>query len=121
MVGSQYLVIYYSGLGMKGSGNWVMLRNEVISLDEVLRAIHMGQFSEQVQIWCDCSYAGKWAQQAQTLWNDNSTLISLKFQSILLECSCDGDDVIDWAAYRQFMKLNSENKKMEAMEYLEEH
>ena len=29
--------------------------------------------------------------------------------------------MIDWAAYRQFMKFNSENNRMEAMEYLEEH
>ena len=66
------LTINYSGHGCENSGDWVAAKNQkeeanTISLEDVLNAIQKENYDGNVEIVCDCCFAGNWAYKAQEL------------------------------------------------------
>ena len=67
---SPYIIIYFTGHGIKGDGNWAAVDKCYISLSLVMFSIVKGGFKGRVLINCDNCYAGHWAEECNKLWNE---------------------------------------------------
>ena len=55
------VVLYFTGFGQKDTGNWCFV-DGVVTLNEVVDTIRRQNKKLYIDIYCDCSYAGNWAE-----------------------------------------------------------
>lgn len=97
------IVVYYTGHGEEGSGDWVLANDEVLSLEDVVNQFR-SLCSNSVQranilVISDCCYSGQWLQRAEQLQQDGEFNTSSGDEiSLAIQASAGPTD----AAYAEF-------------------
>ena len=102
--GKQRVIIYYTGHGWKGSGDWVCL-DEIggmcsISIFDILDIAIEEGFKQGINIITDSCYSGHWVIKIQELFlNDNK--YTGKFEYLYIDTSCKPDEPAIWGVYAE--------------------
>ena len=66
---TRHFIIYYSGHGTRGSGNWCVTDTEYVSLQEILDKwdqANVGRWDRDLLIIADCCFSGSWVDHLRS-------------------------------------------------------